>query len=475
MAVVGAGITGLAAAHRLVRDHPQLDVVVLEASDRVGGKVRTAPFAGRPVDTAADAFLARVPDAVDLCHELGLGEELVTPGTGRAYLFRHGTLHPFPPGLVLGVPTDLDALAASGVVSPAGVARAAQDLTMPGEPAAGDESVGSLVRRRLGDEVFEVLVAPLLSGVNAGDADELSVAAGAPQFAAAVRHQPSLIAGLRAAREAATGPAGAVGLAGDGMTAGGAPAVFAGLRGGTQVLTDALADAIGAGGGQIELRAPVTAVEAAEGTGARYRLRVEGRADVLADAVVVATPTPVAARQLDPLAPAVAAGLATVSYAPVVMIALAVGPASVGRDLDGSGFLVPASERTVLTACSWATSKWPHLDTGGDVILRASAGRAQDQRAFELDDGELIDAVVADLGRTMGLTGAPTATRVTRWPAALPQLRPGHLDRVAAWRTELDATHPGVALAGAGIEGLGIPTCVRQGQAAATAVAAELG
>ncbi len=195
VAVVGGGVTGLSAAYELVHGtglaDDDIEVVVLEAGERFGGKIRTSPFAGRPVDEAADAFLARVPDAVELCRQLGLGDQLVTPATRQAHLYSLGQLRAFPDGLVLGVPTDLGALGASGAVSAAGVARAAQDLTMgPDQGPTGsghDESVGQLVRRRVGDEVFERLVAPLLSGVHAGNADQLSVAAGAPAFAAALR------------------------------------------------------------------------------------------------------------------------------------------------------------------------------------------------------------------------------------------------------------------------------------------------
>ncbi len=209
--VVGGGVTGLSAAYELVHGtglaDDDIDVVVLEAGDRFGGKIHTSPFAGRPVDEAADAFLARVPDAVDLCRQLGLTDQLVTPATRQAHLYSLGQLRAFPDGLVLGVPTDLDALAASGAVSTEGVARAGQDLTMGpdrGPTGAGrDESVGELVRRRVGDEVFERLVAPLLSGVHAGNADRLSVAAGAPAFAAALRDHDSLMAGLAAQRQAA--------------------------------------------------------------------------------------------------------------------------------------------------------------------------------------------------------------------------------------------------------------------------------
>lgn len=461
--VIGAGVTGLAAAHHLRGLRPDAEVVVLEAAERLGGKVRTTPFAGFPaVDEAADGFLARVPEATALCRQLGLGDQLVSP-TGRpAAVFRHGRLHTYPPGLVLGVPTDLDALARSAIVSPEGVARARRDLDAgadrpgPGHHGgAADESVGSLVRRRLGDEVFEVLVAPLVAGVNAGDADQLSVAACAPALAEAVRHQPSLIAGLRAARAQAPAAAPA--------------AAFHGLAGGTQALIDALGRAIVAGGGRILPATPATSIVA---RGHRLRVGTGDGATIDADIVVVATPARPAAALLATLAPEVAAGLADLAYASVALVTLALPRRQVGRALEGSGFLVPASEGLLLTACTWSSSKWAHLGGRDRVLLRASAGRAQDPRALTLDDGELVAALRRDLATTMGLPlDVPAESRVSRWPDALPQFRPGHLERVASWHARLAAEQPRLAIAGAALEGLGIPACIRQGRAAAERLA----
>jgi oxygen-dependent protoporphyrinogen oxidase len=454
VAVVGGGITGLAAAFSVLRDLPGAEVVVLEASDRVGGKIQTTPFEGRLVDCAADAFLARVPEAVELCRALGLDDQLVTPAVRHASIFTGGQLRRFPPDLVLGVPTDLDALHASGVVSAAAVERAERDLSMPEPPSADDESVGQLVRRRVGDEVFETLVEPLLSGVYAGSADELSARIAAPQFVTALREHGSLIGGLRAQLAAADRNA----------------PVFYGLRGGTQVLVDALAAWIRDAGGELALRVPATHVER---TARHTRVVTAEGHGYDADAVVVAVPDDVAASLLGNSVPSVARELASVPYASVVMVTLAVPADGLGVPLDGTGFLVPAREGLLLTACSWASSKWAHLQ-GPSVILRASAGRLGDERAMAMNDEELVEALLADLGRTMDLRAAPLAVRVSRWPRALPQFRPGHLDRVAHWRREVYAALPGVALAGAGIEGLGIPACIRQAQRAALEVVASL-
>ncbi len=457
--VVGAGISGLAAAFTLLEARPDLELDVVEADHRVGGKVWTGPFAGHLVDAAADAFLARVPDGIDLCRRLGLADQLVTPAARTAYLYRAGALRRFPEGLVLGIPTDLDALARSGVISPEGVARAAQDLTMGPDPAGtGDESVGALVRRRVGDEIYDVLVGPLLSGVNAGDADHLSVAAGAPQFSTALERHGSLIAGARAQLQASTETD--------------AP-VFYGLPGGTQTLTDALAGRIVAAGGRIHTATAVDAITRHRDGG--YLLATSSTAPAPAtalgsrpaDVVVVTTPLFVTAQLVAPFAPEAAGQMGDVEYASAVMVVLAVAPDAIDHPLDASGFLVAGNEPLLLTACSWASSKWAHLADDRVAILRASAGRHHDRRALELSDDELVDALLADLGTTMGVRGRPQEVRVTRWERSLPQFRPGHLDRVQRWRAELQTAAPGLFATGAGYEGLGLPACIRQARATA--------
>lgn len=471
--VVGAGISGLATAHRLGTLRPDAAITVVDAAPVTGGKIRTTAIAGITVDEAADAFLARIPITLDLVRELGLAGRLTSPAERRAFVYRHDALHRFPEGLVLGVPTDLDALRASGLVSDAAVDRAALDLD-PGAdlgsgPAPGaDETVGSLVRRRLGDEIFDALVAPLLSGVNAGDADELSLAAGAPQLAAAVRDQPSLIAGLRAQREAAARAPGADPDA----------PVFHGLVGGTQTLTDALTRAIIERGGPdtVRLGTAVSAIEArAADAGPRYAVCV-GDAELPADVVVLAVPSFAAAPLLAPLAPDVAAGLATLEWASCSLVTLAVPHAQIDHPLDGSGFLVSEDDGLLMTACSFGSSKWAHWNDEHDtVILRASAGRFHDPRAAALDDDALVAALRADLATTIGLRGEPAATRISHWSRALPQYRAGHLERAAGWKAALADAAPGLLLTGASYFGLGIPACVTDADATARAIAAADG
>jgi oxygen-dependent protoporphyrinogen oxidase len=470
LAVVGAGISGLAAAWEAQRRGAT--VVVVDAADRPGGKLRTSPLAGVALDESADAFLARVPDALDLCRELGIEHELVAPATGRAYVWSRGALRVLPSEQLLGVPTDLDAVARSGILSPEGLARARRDLAAPppgnGDGGGtgtgtgtgdGDEAVGALVRRRLGDEVLDRLVGPLVGGIWAGDCDRLSLEVTTPALAEARQRDPSLIRGAAALRPPARNGAHP-------------DPVFLTPRDGMGRLVDALVAALG---DRVRLRSPVARIDPEAGGGTAAGSSGPGRRrwrlaplDVVADAVVVATPAFAAAPLLAPHSSAAARTLAAVEHASIAMVSLAVPRTGIDHPLDGSGFLVPPTEGRMLTACSWASSKWAHLAGDGSLaLLRCSAGRDGDPRALARDDAALVQALRDDLRVTLGLHGDPVATRVTRWPRSFPQPRPGHLARVAAVEEALARDAPGLAVAGAWMRGVGIPACVRAGRRAA--------
>lgn len=464
LAVVGAGIAGLSAAYEAVR--AGAEVTVVDPAPRAGGKIETSPFAGVALDAGPDAFLARVPYATDLCRELGLGDDLVAPRVRRAYLWARGELRPFPERLLFGVPTDLDAVARSGVLSEAGLRRAAEDIDRPadGPPPAVDESVGDLVRRRLGDEAFEALVDPLLSGVFAGEADRLSLLASAPQIAAAARGGPSLISAARAQLTSVSSDPDAP--------------VFFTLVGGLSRLVDALVASIGPE--RIRLGTAASALDRL-GSG-RYRLvltdafdRQAAPDELSVDGVVVTAPAPAAAQLLAGLAPQASTLLTAVEYASVTLVSFAYRADGVSRPLDGSGFLVPRNSGLLMTACSWASSKFAHLGGDGVVRLRVSAGRWGDTRANRLTDAELVRALRRDLAKTMGIGAAPEAVRISPWPRALPQYTVGHLDRLAAVEADVAAVGPGLAVTGAAFRGVGIPAGVHQGRQAARSVLARLG
>ncbi len=365
LAVIGGGITGLAAAWEAAT--AGATVAIVEPGEP-GGKVRSRPFDGGLLDEGADAFLARVPEGVELCEQIGLGGDLVTPAARRAYVWSRGELRPLPEAQVLGVPTDLDELAASGIVSSEGIDRARRDLSEPLVAPQRDVTIGDLVRERLGDEVHDRLVDPLVGGINAGDCDRLSLAATVPQLDAAARSgASSLIEACVQQRAAASDPS--------------APVFFA-PQGGMGALVDRLVERlVERGAAFVGGRAQGIAT-----SGAGWRLESEDEA-VEAGRVLVATPADVAAELVRPHAARAATLLAAIPYASVVLVSLAVPREAVARELDASGYLVPRVEDRLLTACSWVSSKWAHLGgAGGEVWLRASAGRDGDDRALALDD-----------------------------------------------------------------------------------------
>lgn len=461
--VVGGGIAGLAAAWELSGTAPGLRVVVLEAEGEVGGKLRSAEIGGRTVDVAADAFLARRPEAVDLCREIGLAEELVAPGTSGAAVWTRGRLRRLPDGLALGVPTRMGPLARSGILSPRGLARCALDLLGPLDPVTGgpraeggvdgDRAVADVTARRLGREVTERLVDPLIGGIHAGDTRRMSAAAVFPPLLRAGDGRGSLMRGLR-------------GLAPGTGAPDGAP-VFLTPRRGMASLVTRLSEALD--GRAVEVRTGV--VVRRIGRAARWEIDTDG-GHVEADAVVLATPAPVTARLLAPVDADAAGVLAAIETADVAVVTMRFADDAVSQPLEGTGFLVPRIEGTVVTACTWLTSKWPHLRRPGDVLVRASAGRAGDERAAGLADDELATVVGAELASMTGLRGAQE-TVVTRWPGAFPQYAPGHPGRVAAVEAALSEV-PGLALAGAALHGVGIPACIGSGRRAGRAALASL-
>jgi oxygen-dependent protoporphyrinogen oxidase len=445
--VIGGGISGLAAAHALVERGAA--VTVLEADERLGGKIRTSEFDGQPVDEGPDAFLARVPHAVELSKRLGLGDDLVSPGTGSASLWLDGRLQPIPTGLVLGVPVDFGPLAESGVLSAEGLERAQQEPSLPGLPLTDDVTIGDLIRERYGAEVHERLVDPLLGGINAGRTEELSLDVGAAQLAAVARRATSLTAGLQAQR-AANPPDPS------------AP-VFYAPRGGMGALVDALTIALRDAGAELRNG---TAAAAIERRADRWLVEAADGSVLDADAIVVTTPAFAAAPLLAPHSPDAAERLAAIAYASVTLVTLAYDAATVTRPLDGSGFLVPRTEGRLLTACSVFSNKWPHLARDGSVILRASVGRSGDERGFALDDAALIEAVHDELAQTLGLTAPPTATRVSRWRRSFPQFPARHLAAMADLEAALQRDAPGIVATGAYLKGVGIPACIGAAQAA---------
>ncbi len=443
--IIGGGIAGLTAAYDL--HQAGWAVTVHEADRQWGGKIRTSPVGDRPVDAGPDAFLARVDHGHELCRELGLDGELTSPvAPVPAYVHADDRLHELPAGTMLGVPTDLDQLRHSALISPAGIERAAADLELAPTPVRPDPSVGAVCRERLGDELTDLLIDPLIGAINASDIDHLSLNAAAPQLAAALRTDSSLIRGMAAIR-ASTGAA-------IGSRDADKP-VFYGLPGGIARIIDRLVEELA--GAELRLGSPVTDLD-------RF-------AD--ADAIILAVPAFVAsdligggvgrtgrpADQTGPRRRAVEL-LSSIEYAGVSQVVVELPISGLERVLDASGILFPRVSGKTMTACTWLSTKWAHYRRPASVLIRLSAGRFGDNRHAELSDAELVDVVLGELGSVIGFDQPPIATRVVRWPRAFPQYTPGHNDRLAALREHLAELDPRISVVGAPYDGIGIPAVI---------------
>jgi oxygen-dependent protoporphyrinogen oxidase len=441
--VVGGGVAGLTAARDLAG--AGLSVLLFEGSPDIGGKLRLARVADVEIDVGAESMLVRRPEAVGLAGELGIG--LVHPASGSSQLWTRGDLRPLPRTL-LGVPLDLDDLAASGVLSDDGLERARHETVLPMVDA--DVSVAELLGSRLGPEVVDRLADPLLGGVYAGRAGNLSAHAAIPQVVALLREHGSLLAAAAAVPPASGDP------------------VFAGIEGGLGLLPRLLA-----ADPRIEVRrsAPVRRLVRC---GPGFRLTV-GSAPapetVDTERVVLAAPAAPTARLLGEVAPGAASELAAMEYASMAIVTLAVRELESG---DSSGFLVPAVDGRQIKAATYSFSKWAWVGAASDLrLLRASVGRHREEASLQATDDELVARVVADLALATGQRIDPVAAHVQRWGGALPQYAVGHLVRVARIRAAVDGV-PGLEVCGAAYDGVGVPAVVGSARrAAASLLAAE--
>ena len=449
--VIGGGVAGLTAAYRLTRITDPPAVTVLESEPRVGGKVSGVRVGGLELEAGADSFLARKPWAVDLCRELGLGAELVAPGSSGAWLWTSTGLERMPADAAFGIPGDIGDVLSWPGLSRAGRRRAARDLLIRRRRVAYDESLGALLRRRLGDEATDRAVAPLLAGLFAGDVDRLSARATFPELERWESYQGSLIRGSQAARRTARrgepGP------------------MFLKLRGGTSALIDALAERLGEGA--IRTGSPVAALERA---GAGFEVRTASGARLSADAVIVATPAPAAAAILEGVVPPAAADLLGIPYASTAVVFLVYPEGSQPSLPEGTGFVVPRGAAP-MTACTWLSSKWPSTAFGTRAVVRCYVGSAGDDEVVEGADADLVAACERHLAALLPLPGHAEHTAVVRWRRAMPQYEVGHLERVERIRSGLPA---GIVVTGSAYDGVGIPDCVRAAGEAADGVAAHL-
>lgn len=444
--VVGAGIAGLAAARRLEALVPEAEILVVERDTVAGGKLRTERVDGFLIEEAADSFLARKERGVGLVEELGLGAELVArrPEHHRTYVRRGDDLLPLPEGLTGLIPSNLETLERSGLLSQEGRERFRAEIDVPVSSDDADESVASFVSRRFGREAYDTLVEPLMTGIYGGDGEQMSLRATFPQLRVLELEHGSLLRALAEPPATDRPP-------------------FLSLRGGLASLVEAIA----AGLERTAVRLGHKVVRIDSG----YRVDLASGEMVEADGVVVATPAFATAELLADLDGELASAHAEIPYASSVVVTLAYSRADV-LPLDGYGYLVPRSEGSDVLACTWSSQKWEGRSPDESVLVRVYAGRFGAADMTALEDAALV-ALARDELRVTGVEAEPTLTRVRRWPLGMPQYVLGHPERLARIEERV-AEHPGLALGGAAYRGVGIPDCIASGEQAAESVARAL-
>lgn len=496
IAVIGGGVTGLSAAHTLLRSRSRSDadlplrsdglpsrsdehlaprVTLVEADGRLGGKIRSEPIASQRIDVGAESLMARAPAAIELCRELGLERELIAAQQTTTAVWTRGGLRELPPGILSGLPDGVGPVLRSRILSPAGLARAALDLLLPRCDWRGDESVGAIVRRRLGSQALDRLIDPLLGTIYAADCDDLSARATAPQIDRLARAHRSLICGLRSVEPPPScgGP------------------LFVTLPGGLERIVDRLREPIEAAELRLGAR-PGPLERTADG---RYALSLSDGSELRVDGVLIATPADEAAGMLSMISPLAAMHLRSIHYASTTVVTLRLPHSALPAPLRTAGVLMPAGERRgrraerlgaeqragkqpderrLLGACTSLSTKWPHLAERGEHWLRCSIARAGSATAMRMSDGALVDRIADELQETIGLAGTPLDAHVTRWKRSLPVYRTGHIERVEHIEREIERLS-GLELAGAAYRGIGVPQCIAQGRAAAQRLLDEVG
>ncbi|TRZ73574.1 MAG: protoporphyrinogen oxidase [Actinobacteria bacterium] len=451
--IVGAGITGLAAAHQLLQHPHPPRITIVDAADRIGGIIQASPFAGLDsVDESADAFLTRTPSAMNLAAAVGLDQQLTSPAANHAYIWnRH--IHAIPTGTMLGIPASRKSIWGTPLLSTGGKLRASVEPFIPRSIGRSTDSLGAAIRSRCGNQVLERLVDPLVGSIYATDTDNFSVH-GMPQVAELLAQPTSLMTAAHNALVNRTGSG----------------AVFATPITGMSALTHAVHEKIVEDGARVVLSSPVHTIDL---QGETYLVHL-GNESLQADAVILASPARHTAKLVEQMSSTASHQLSTFEHASVIMIAMTIPRAQWPQHLTGTGYLVPKPVQTGVTAVSFGSNKWAHWKTTADeMILRVSLGR-DGAPMHHLDDTALLEVALRDLRAHLGFDATPTNIRFTRWIESFPQYRPGHASRVGEIDKQLHAAYPGIVLAGASYRGIGIPACITDAQRAASHALASL-
>ncbi len=452
IAIIGGGLTGLAAAFYLQKkikeENLPYQVVLIESSDRLGGKMQTVVRDGFVIERGPDSFLARKKSMTQLAKDVGMEGAIVPNSTGQSYILIDNELLPIPGGAVMGIPTEISPFIKSRLFSPIGKMRAAMDFVLPRSKETGDQPLGPFLRRRLGDEVVENLVEPLMSGIYAGDLDQLSILSTFPDMLETEQEHRSLILGTKKnrTRKAATKTDHRIGM-------------FRTFEKGLQSLIDAIEAKLPS-----EMVRKNLSVESVTKQEKGYTIGLSDGEFMQAAAIIVTAPHQAIPRMFpdysffEPFEEMPSTSVATVS--------LAFDEHAVKQDINGTGFVVSRNSPCRITACTWTHKKWAHSAPKGKVLLRCYVGRPGDEEIVNLSDEEIVQIVLRDLNQIMNISEEPQFSVVSRWREAMPQYRVGHTSTLRRIESSMAAELPGVYLAGASHKGVGMPDCIDQGVAA---------
>lgn len=458
VAVIGGGISGLATAQRLRKLDPTVEVTVYESSSRLGGVIKTTAKDGFLIEGAADNFITTSPTAIELCKDLGLGDQLIptNAGGGGAMVVAHGKLEPIPPGFMVMAPSRLWPILATKILSPMGKLRSGMEVFVPRKKVQDDESLRSFICRRFGTEMFERLVQPLVGGIYTADPTRLSVAATMPRFLDMERDHGSLIRGMMAGRRKQKTKT---------ETRGGARySQFMSLRGGMSQLINALSEDLESGSVRLNSR-----VSELTRRGNAWTIREDDGHVTEADAVVVASPANHAATMLREVDPKMARRLNNIEYASCAVVSLAFRRDQIKTPINSFGFVVPHVENHMILSCSFSSEKYAGRAPDGTVLMRVFIGGAMQPGLLRMPDSQLIELAHFELAKLLKIDGEPTLRHLTRQTHAMPQYHVGHKQRIAEINERLDE-YPTLALAGSSLSGVGVPGCIESGQSAAAKI-----
>lgn len=448
--IIGGGITGLTAAYYLqkkVREESlPLDVKLIEASHRLGGKAQTVVKDGYIIERGPDSFLERKTSAVRLAKEVGMADKLVNNASGKSYVLARERLHPMPEGSFMGIPTQITPFITTGLFSLPGKLRAAGDFILPRSEPVEDQSLGEFFRRRLGDEVVENLIEPLLSGIYAGDIDRMSLMATFPNFYQLEQKYRSIVLGIKKTMPTPKKSERKKGI-------------FLNFTTGLQSFIDAIGSKLDVGS---VLKS--TRVDNVSKREEQYLIDLNSGEQMIADSIIVATPHYVTTKIFSEYQ--LFAPFKEMPATSVANVALGFSESAIEKDIDGTGFVVSRNSDYTITACTWTHKKWPHSTPEGKVLLRCYVGRPGHETIVDLSDTQIIKIVLEDLNKTMNITAEPELSVVTRWKHSMPQYTVGHVQRVKNVKSAMVEQLPGVFLAGGSYEGVGLPDCIDQGEAA---------